>query len=242
MLAGCLRVRRVVGDLIVDRETWRLRRLESAERRFDELFAPEYDERWGQIDPAHQRMLQGLLRRLPPGARVLDAACGTGKYWPLILDGGLTVVGVDFSAQMLRRAQEKHPEVEVQRQRLQDLTTAGSYDAVICIDAMENVFPEDWPRVLNNFRRALGGAGWTYLTVELAQDSGYAADDLRSAVNEARNEGIPLVDGEVLEDGGYHFYPEPAQVRLWLSEAGFVIRDETAGDGYQHLVAELLAA
>jgi hypothetical protein len=29
----------------------------------------------------------------------------------------------------------------------------------MCVDAMENVFPEDWPQVLANLRRALRPGG-----------------------------------------------------------------------------------
>jgi hypothetical protein len=46
----------------------------------DALFAPDYDEHWGRICPTHERMLGRFLDRCAPEGRVLDAACGTGKY------------------------------------------------------------------------------------------------------------------------------------------------------------------
>ena len=40
------------------------------------------------------------------------------------------------------------------------------FDAVMTVDAMENVFPEHWQGVLANLRRALRPGGHLYLTVE----------------------------------------------------------------------------
>jgi hypothetical protein len=47
-------------------------------------------------------MLDRLLALCPPRARLLEAACGTGKYWPLLLREGCFLVGIDQSAAMLR--------------------------------------------------------------------------------------------------------------------------------------------
>lgn len=195
---------------------------------------------WRKISVAR---VAGRLDRLCVGRHplILDAACGTGKYWPVLLGSGRRVVGIDFSARMLERARRKHPDVKVRRCRLQDLDETAAYHAVICVDAMENVFPEDGPKVLANFARALMRPGWLYLTVERAEDGGYTADDLRRAVVEGRERGAALVYGEVLEDGGYHFYSELPEVRRWLSEAGFALREETVGDGYRHITAEIAA-
>jgi len=47
---------------------------------------------------------------------------------------------------------------------------ASEFDGAICIDAMENVFPEDWPRVLANLKHAVRPGSPVYLTVELTED------------------------------------------------------------------------
>jgi SAM-dependent methyltransferase len=77
-------------------------------RRFDELHAPIYDQRWGgYLNPAHAEFAGDLARRVGGGAHVLDAACGTGKYWPMLLAAGLRVTGADQSAGMLEVARAK---------------------------------------------------------------------------------------------------------------------------------------
>jgi cyclopropane fatty-acyl-phospholipid synthase-like methyltransferase len=67
---------------------------------------------------------------------------------------------------MLSVAGAKHPEVPTQKVGLQEMDFDAEFDAVICIDAMEYVFPEDWPRVLRNLRRAVRPGGPVYFTVE----------------------------------------------------------------------------
>lgn len=48
-----------------------------------------------------------LARTIHPGMRVLDAGCGSGLYTRLLLERGASVVGVDYSPQMLRLARPR---------------------------------------------------------------------------------------------------------------------------------------
>ena len=151
----------------MDRETWLKERRRLAEERMDNIFAPIYDQHWGAtIAATHQRFARQFLDLCPPGCVILDAACGTGKYWPMILSSGRTIFGVDQSQAMLARAREKHPEMPIAKVGLQELDFLEEFPAAICIDAMENIFPEDWPRVLGNLHRSLAPGGYLYLTVE----------------------------------------------------------------------------
>jgi SAM-dependent methyltransferase len=131
-----------------DRAGWIAERRRINESRMDSLFAPDYDAHWGHINPAHRIMIMRFLDLCPPGPRVLDAACGTGKYWPLLLARGATVIGVDQSGGMLRRARAKYPDIPVTKIGLQEIAFTSEFDGAICVDAMENVFPEHWPVVL----------------------------------------------------------------------------------------------
>ena len=201
--------------------------------RFDTIHAPVYDDRWGSyLNPTHERCLRTLVAHLSPGARVLDAACGTGKYWPLLLADGLEVVGTDQSQAMLDVAAAKHPGVPTHRIALQDLSAAGltAFDAVLCIDAMENVGPEDWPGVVAGLRAALRPGGTAYLTVELPDPDD---PDLPDDPQETR---APLLPGEVLSGGAYHYYPAVADAAEMLHAVGFTIDEVLEGDGYAHLL------
>ena len=197
----------------------------------DTLFAPDYDEHWGRVDPTHERMLDAFLSLCTPGGSILDAACGTGKYWPTILKSGRSLVGSDHSQRMLSNAQAKFPDVPLEKVRLQDLRHEDAFDGVVCVDAMENVPPEDWPVVLQNFRRALRGSGPLYLTVEVAPE-----EEIGAAFVAGAELGLPLVRGERAHEGGYHYYPDPALVREWVAQAMLRTVEERLGDGYHHFL------
>jgi len=201
------------------------------EVRMDTLFAGDYDEHWGYIDPTHRDMLNQFLNLCPPHCTILDAACGTGKYWSIILASGRSVVGIDQSQQMLLKAQAKHPNVQVEKLGLQEMRFTGAFDGIICVDAMEFVFPEDWPLVLANFHRALKINGHLYFTVEITSE-----EELHSAFIAGKQQGLPLVEGELAHEGGYHYYPSIEQVRQWTQEGQFDIHAEAEEDEYYHFL------
>ena len=188
---------------MMDRSAW----LKEIRRSTDEEYtkeAPVYDDNWGQtIDPTHRGYIAKFLRLCPSGGTILDAACGTGKYWSLILASGRKVHGVDQSQGMLTRAHAKFLEATFETIGLQELRYEEAFDGVICMDAMENVFPEDWITVLANLHRALRPRGFFYFTVELA-----AEKDIERAFAQASQMGLPVVRGEWAQAGEYLYYPK----------------------------------
>jgi SAM-dependent methyltransferase len=220
---------------MVDREAWLRERRRTAEERHDTIHAFTYDDQYGEIGPTHRRFVADLLERCRPGGTVLDAACGTGKYFAMVLDAGRRVVGTDQSTGMLARARARFPGVPLERVGLQELAFDGQFDAVMCIDAMENIPPEDWPRVVANLHRALRPGGHLYLTVEQVDD-----EELDRELADATARGLPVVRGEESRDG-YHYYPSREQVGYWMEEGMLVVvaEDYSPGDGcgYLHLLA-----
>ena len=216
---------------MVDREAWLRQRRQTAEERHDTIHAFTYDDQYGEIGPTHRRFVADLLERCQPGGTVLDAACGTGKYFAMVLDAGRRVVGTDQSTGMLARARARFPAVPLERVGLQELAFDAEFDAVVCIDAMENIPPEDWPRVVGNLRRALRPGGHLYLTVEQVDD-----EELDREFAEATARGLPVVRGEESRDG-YHYYPSREQVGYWMEEGMLVVvaEDHSPGDGYGYL-------
>lgn len=103
-------------------------------------WAPSYD-----TDPNPQTALEfePVLRALAarPGERVLDAACGTGRYAAPLHDEGVDVTGCDFSAEMLAVAREKVPGATfVEADLNRPLPFAdGSFDALLCAQALKHL-------------------------------------------------------------------------------------------------------
>jgi SAM-dependent methyltransferase len=225
-----------------ERRAW-LRSLRRVDERQEDDLAGEFDAQWGEIQPTHQAFVERFLCRLPPDGRVLDAACGTGKYFPMVLASGRSLLGVDQAGGSLAVAAAKLPQVPTEQHDLQELPYQDQFHGVLCVDAMEFVPPEDWPVVLERFRRALRPGGWLYLTVERAPD-----DRVRAANQAARRRGLPVVDGEVIwegPDGYYHHYPSMQRVRTWIAGAGFTLDEDAEGPwheqsyAYHHVLARL---
>lgn len=217
----------------MERSEWLKEKRRLSEVRYDTLHASTYDQNWGQIDASHRSFLHQFLALCPPGCTILDAACGTGKYWPLILQSGRSVVGIDQSQQMLARAHAKFPTQRTEKRGLQEMAFSEEFDGIICVDAMEFIAPEDWPLVLNHFSRALKSHGHLYFTVELLE-----AKERDDAYHQGLKQGLPVVEGEYAYEGPYHYYPALEQVRRWTTQMPFSILEEDTGDGYHHVLVQ----
>jgi ubiquinone/menaquinone biosynthesis C-methylase UbiE len=220
----------------MDRKEWLAERRAAVQAQYDEE-APSYDEEAVYPVPLHAAFVSRLLATCPPAGRILDAPCGTGKYFAQVAASGRRVVGVDQSAGMLAQARAKAIAESVQQIGLQELPFEAEFDGAMTIDGMENVPPEDWPLVLANLHRALRPGGHLYLTVEEIDDA-----EIADAFEKQSAQGLPTVQGEVIEGdtAGYHFYPGRDQVLTWLAESGLEVVaedfDQQEGFGYRHLL------
>jgi cyclopropane fatty-acyl-phospholipid synthase-like methyltransferase len=204
-----------------------------------------YDEEAATYDrhpyPNRPQLLwvERLLALCPQHGIVLDAPCGTGRYFPVVAAAGRRVVGIDQSANMLAEARRRAIAVELQHVGLQELSFDERFDAVMSIDAMEHVAPEDWPGVLANLRDALRPGGHLYLTVEEHPDV-----DVDATHEALLARGLPAVAGEVLDGdvAGYHFLPRRAQVVEWIAVTDLRVIDEAYhqedGWGYRHFLLQ----
>jgi len=219
----------------VKRSEWLSKQRLTVEEGYDKQDDTTYVEA-EEISSTHHQFVTRLIELSPPSGRVLDAACGTGSYFGMILASGRQVVGIDQSGGMLARARARFPEVETEKLGLQQLDKDAQFDAVMCVDAMEFVFPEDWPLVMANLRRALRPGGHLYMTVELVSEQ-----ELGKAFADATARGLPVVQGENVYRGGYHFYPPVPQVVAWVDEAGLRVVQDGHSDhgsyGYYHVLA-----
>src|SRR5262245_44054265 len=153
----------------MDRQTWLAERQVAVVADYDGG-AADYDDLEYPADMQHA-WVRRVLEMIPPGGAVLDAPCGTGRYFELITSAGMHVTGADQSAGMLAQARARDLAISLEHCCLQDLSYDGEFDAVVTIDAMENVPPEDYPMVLANLRRAARPGGVLYMTVEEANQA-----------------------------------------------------------------------
>jgi SAM-dependent methyltransferase len=222
----------------MERRAWLEERRVAVEEDYTRT-AGTYDADDYPITPTHRQFVQRLLDTCPPGGIVLDAPCGTGKYFGLVREAGRRVVGIDQSTGMLAEARAKGLAERLENIGLQELTFDGEVDGTMTVDAMENVPPEDWPVVLENLHRAVRPGGHLYFTVEEVDDQA----EIDAAFAELTGRGLPVVRGEVIEGdvAGYHYYPGRERVARWLEEEGLEIvadghnqEDGWDGWGYRH--------
>ena len=227
----------------MDRTAWLKNMRRDCEEKYDKIWALLYSqEKAGLYDnTTHLQFISEFLDLLPQKATILDAACGAGRYIPYLLEKGHSILGIDQAQGMLDCAKEKFPDVPFERVGLQEMDYQEHFDGAICMDAMENVSPEDWPLVLANFHRALKPGGILYFTAETMENAD--EDEVRQAFERAQGAGLPVVYGEFPDEEVYHYHPTNQQVKEWTQEAGFEILREANGEiWYFHILVRKVKA
>lgn len=95
---------------------------------------PSYDRQMDKVTRGRVgAMKREVASRVPPGARVLEAGCGTGELAEMLCESGSTVDGFDLSPSM----------IEVARDRIRDRGLEGRLTARrMGVDGMDG-FPDE---------------------------------------------------------------------------------------------------
>jgi ubiquinone/menaquinone biosynthesis C-methylase UbiE len=87
----------------------------------------------------HQRLHEIFRFHISPNQRVLELGCGTGDLLAAVRPA--RGVGIDFSEEMIRRAKEKHPELEFMHGDAHDLSSiAETFDVIILSDLVNDLW------------------------------------------------------------------------------------------------------
>jgi ubiquinone/menaquinone biosynthesis C-methylase UbiE len=107
-------------------------------------------ENWQSWGGPYHRRLEAVYRFLAaPGQSVLEVGCGSGDLLAAVQPG--RGVGVDFSPQMIQRAQARHPELEFLVCDAHDLRLNETFDIIILSDLVNDLW--DVQSVFRNVRR-----------------------------------------------------------------------------------------
>ncbi len=126
-----------------------------------DLWSDTYDATPNPVVGLDERVTPSLVEPAP-GERILDAGCGTGRYFPKLLAAQSRVVGLDFSVGMLRVARRNYPHVPLVLADLQRPWPfrSAAFDALLCtlvgehLDRLRDVSTE-MVRVLRPGSRAV---------------------------------------------------------------------------------------
>jgi ubiquinone/menaquinone biosynthesis C-methylase UbiE len=120
---------------------------------------------------------EALLPLLPHGPDVLELACGAASEPTLALAADGRLLGVDISAEQLRRARERCPEATfVQGDMTQIELEPDSFDAVVCFYAFNHVPRADLPPLLERIGSWLRPGGYLLATFGISGDEGVQDD------------------------------------------------------------------
>ena len=135
-----------------------------------ETLAPDYDRLIDEKPHNAYYDRPNTLALLPDvqGKKILDAACGPGKYAELLLSRGAELTGFDLSPSMIEFAKKRTGErgrffVHDLSQPLVQFPDAG-FDGILCALALHYV--EDWNPVAREFHRLLAPGGWLVVSIE----------------------------------------------------------------------------
>jgi SAM-dependent methyltransferase len=221
----------------MDRTTWLAERKAALIATYDDE-APMYDAD-PYPAPMHGAWVDRLVATVPEGGLVLDAPCGTGRWFACVVDAGRRVAGIDQSPGMLAQADAKGLAAWTRVGSLEELPFDGEFDGAMAIDGLENVTPEAWPGVARNLARAIRPGGHLYVTLEEIDEAAIDA-----AFEQGSAAGWPLIRGEVIEGdtAGYHHYPGRDRALGWFEAAGLRFVDEAVDRqddwGYRHLLLQ----
>jgi demethylmenaquinone methyltransferase / 2-methoxy-6-polyprenyl-1,4-benzoquinol methylase len=195
-----------------------------AVRDMFDAIAPRYDlvnrVMTFRMDVGWRRRAVGSLA-LPPGARVVDLACGTGDLCRELASAGLVPLGVDLSYGMLTAARTQAP--LVQGDALTLPLRAATVDGVTCGFALRNLVA--LRPFLSELARVLRPGGRIAL-LEVATPPNRI---LRWGHRTYFGRVVPVIGG-LLSDGSAYRYlprsvaylPAPGDMRRMIANAGFV--------------------
>ena len=150
----------------------------------------------------HLRALQFIAQ---PG-EALDVGCGSsGRFIDLLIERGFEVEGIDISAEMIRLARQRHPQIVFHHADLVEWTPPQAYDFISAWDSVWHVPLASQETVWTKLLHALAPGGVMILSTGGLDEPG----EVQNA-----HMGVPM----------YHATPGlPALCRL-IAEAACVIR------------------
>ena len=134
-----------------------------------DTYSANFDASLARLEYKAPQLVSDELMRLTPADRridILDIGCGTGLCGPLVKPLASSLVGVDLSPGMLRKASLRNVYDELHEAELTDFMqrSNATYDAIICVDTF--VYFGRLDEALVAAAAILNAGGYLIFTVE----------------------------------------------------------------------------
>lgn len=174
------------------------------QRDFFDRLAGKWDESRGQDDKKLGRLIE--MAGIHTGDRILDIGCGTGVLLPFLKEAvgeEGSVTGLDFSANMIARAQEKHRRITGISYVVADILEykpAVPFTRITCLNFYPHV--QDKKSFLCRMKSFLAKQGALIIMHDMSRAAVNAIHGQSSVVTEDR---LPPVDelAELLAETGF---------------------------------------
>jgi ubiquinone/menaquinone biosynthesis C-methylase UbiE len=134
------------------------------------------------VDSDDVRLLDELVKRLPHGARILDAGCGAGIPVAAFLNLHFQVVGVDFAEKQIAKARQLVPGADFICQDITKLDFPdSSFDAICSYYAIIHIPRQEHEGILRHFYRLLKPSGLALLCLGAVDLNDDLVDDYLGA-------------------------------------------------------------
>jgi len=138
---------------------------------------------------------------LPPGARILDAGCGSGRDVKAFSEMGFIVEAFDASAELVALARQLSGKA-VMQMRFQDVDAVERYDGVWCCASLLHVSEAELPGVMTKLAMALKPGGVGYLSFKHGrgerEKNGRRFTDMDVAGLQKLVDGVNTLGGDIL--------------------------------------------
>ena len=112
-----------------------------------------------------------FLSCLPPGSRILDFGCGSGRDTRYFLQQGYSVDAIDGSEELCRLASQ-HTGIPVRQMLFQDLDCQDTYDGIWACASILHLRVEELTDVFHRISLALHEEGILYVSFKLGKFRG----------------------------------------------------------------------
>ena len=176
--------------------------------------AEKYEQAWSGLTRSFIAPLLAAVN-IRNGVRVLDVACGPGYVAAAAQAAGAEPIGVDFSSQMVRLAQEQNPTIQFQEADAHALPFADeSFDVVTMSFGLLHL--ADPEKAISECARVLCRGGRIGLTVWGEPRVSPGAKIVEDAINEFADRNV-----DVPQAPQYFPYSQPKTCQAALTKAGF---------------------